>query len=137
MAALALAILAVVIVLAVMMYRDKRERQDDDSPEETFGACPSYGCPSKLGDPTSVPPRGNVVLNEFYFPYSGAPYFEHNSDDVTMEPDGPAFISGDPATSGGVEAMSATREYHVRGGLKGFSGQTLSTKAEPDHIPPS
>lgn len=101
-----------------------------DEPAESYKPCPEYGCPSAKGSDKSIPPRGNVVLNEFYYPYSGAPYFEHDANDVTMQPEGPAFVAGNPLTSGGVENMGGRP-------LSASVGQHIAAKSEPDHVEPS
>lgn len=59
---------------------------------EEFKPCIEFGCPGAPGSSTSLPPRGNVVLNDFYYPYSGAQEFERDENDKVLEPKPPAFI---------------------------------------------
>lgn len=104
-----------VIVIAGLIAAVWWWDEGDDDDIEPYKPCPEYGCPSAKGSDKSIPPRGNVVLNEFYYPYSGAQDFEHDSDGATMEPAGPAFVSGNVNTMGGVENMVSSPDNSANG----------------------
>lgn len=102
----------VIVIVGLVISNYYSDHDDDNS--EPYRPCPEYGCPAAKGEAQSKnPPRGNVVLNEFYYPYGGAPYFEHDANDVTLQPPGPAFIA------------------------ESFNSKPLAAKAEPDHVPMS